>query len=485
MSTRSYPRTCDVDVAGAPISALLLARLMGLHPQSIDLSLERIERLLEALGSPERRLPPVVHVAGTNGKGSLIAFLRAISEGIGCRVHSYISPHLVSFHERIVLAEERVAGARPISEDALVDCLLRVEEANGGRPITHFEITTAAALLAFSEVPADLLLLETGLGGRLDATNVVAQPKLTVITPVSIDHVAFLGGTIAAIAREKAGIIKPGVPCVVGRQHSEALAVITEKAKSVGAPLHVLGRDFDVSVRDGRLLFQSPSRLINLPVPRLAGAHQVENAALAIAAASLLFDESLSIGALERGLREASWPARLQRLDDGDLNACVDSGTELLLDGGHNPAAACVIARALDDLAERDPRDVHLIWGMMEAKDAQSVIAPFRGRVTRVYTVPIPDEPNAFSAADLAGIASREGFDVIPTSGVVQALRLSQAGLRSPGRVLIFGSLYLAGHVLRTHGKRPHLSGCSVRDISRGANTGDERRDARQEDALL
>lgn len=451
MSTSSYQRTCDIDVATAPTSALLLARLMGLHLQSIDLSLERIERLLEALGSPEHRLPPVVHVAGTNGKGSLIAFLRAISEGLGCRVHSYISPHLVRFHERIVLAGER--DAAPISEDALVDCLLRVEGANGGRPITHFEITTAASLLAFSEASADLLLLETGLGGRLDATNVVAQPKLTVITPISIDHVAFLGGTIAAIAREKAGIIKPGVPCVIGRQHSEALAVIAERAKSVGAPLYVLGRDFDVSVQDGRLLFQSRSRLINLPIPRLAGAHQVENAALAIAAACVLFDESLSVGALEYGLREATWPARFQCLDDGDLNACVRSGTELLLDGGHNPAAACAIAKALDERAERDPRDVHLIWGMMEAKDAQSVIAPFRGRVSRIYTVPIPDEPNAFSAADLAGIASREGFEAIPTNGVVQALCLSQAGIRSPGRVLIFGSLYLAGHVLRVHGK--------------------------------
>lgn len=451
MSTSLYQTTCDVDIAAAPTSALLLARLMGLHPQSIDLSLERIERLLEALDSPERRLPPVVHVAGTNGKGSLIAFLRAMSEGLGCRVHSYISPHLVSFHERIVLADQ--GGAAPISEDALVDCLSRVEDANGGRPITHFEITTAAAFLAFSETPADFLLLETGLGGRLDATNVVEQPKLTVITPVSIDHVGFLGGTIASIAREKAGIIKPRVPCVVGRQHPEALAVIAEKAESLGAPLYVFGRDFDVSVRDERLLFQSASRLINLPVPRLAGAHQVENAALAIAAASLLFDEDLSIGALEHGLREATWPARLQRLDDGDLSACVSSGTELLLDGGHNPAAGCAIAQALDELAERDPRDVHLIWGMMEAKDTQSVIAPFRGRVSRVYTVPIPDEPNAFCAAELAGIASREGFDVIPTSGVVQALRLSQAGMRSPGRVLIFGSLYLAGHVLRTHGK--------------------------------
>ena len=450
MSTSLYQTTCDVDVAAAPISALLLARLMGLHPQSIDLSLDRIERLLEALGSPERQLPPVVHVAGTNGKGSLIAFLRAISEGRGCRVHSYISPHLVSFHERIVLADE--AGAAPISEDALVDYLSRVEDANGGRSITHFEITTAAAFLAFSEAPADLLLLETGLGGRLDATNVVERPKLTVITPISIDHVSFLGGTIAAIAREKAGIIKPGVPCIVGRQHSEALAVIAERAKAVGAPLYVFGRDFDVSVRDGRLLFQSQSRLINLPVPRLAGAHQIENAALAIAAACVLFDENLSVCALERGLREATWPARFQRLDDGDLSACVSSGTELLLDGGHNPAAACVIGKALDELAACDPRDVHLIWGMMEAKDAQSVIAPFRGRVSRVYTVPIPDEPNAFSAADLAGIASREGFDAIPTSGVVQALRLSQAGMRPPGRVLIFGSLYLAGHVLRTHG---------------------------------
>src|SRR5215470_1418416 len=271
----------------------LLERLKALHPQSIDLSLGRIEHLLAALGHPERKLPPVVHVAGTNGKGSLIAFVRAIAQALGKRVHVYTSPHLVNFHERIVLAG--AAGSAPITEDRLVDCLARAEAANGGELITLFEITTAAAFLAFAEIPADLLLLETGLGGRLDATNVVKKPLLTAITPISIDHVSFLGDTIAAIAGEKAGILKPGVPCVVGRQVREAFEVIERRAAEVGVPLHVAGREFDAYEQQGRLVFQTDSRLIDLPLPRLRGRHQIDNAGNAIAAASIVFGEALNV----------------------------------------------------------------------------------------------------------------------------------------------------------------------------------------------
>jgi dihydrofolate synthase/folylpolyglutamate synthase len=431
-------------------SDTLLERLKKLHPQSIDLSLGRIERLLAALGNPQDKLPPVVHVAGTNGKGSFLAFTRAIAEALGKGVHVYTSPHLVNFHERIVLAGPH--GSAPIAEDLLVDCLARAEAANGGELITLFEITTAAAFLAFAETPADLLLLETGLGGRLDATNVVNKPLLTAITPVSIDHVSFLGETLTEIAGEKAGILKPGVPCIVGRQEREAFAVIERRAEELGAPLHVAGRDFDMYEQHGRLVFQTTSRLLDLPLPRLNGRHQIDNAGTAIAAASLLFGEALTTRALEHGLTHAEWPARMERLAIGGLHAYVADGTEIWLDGGHNAAGGQVTAHTLAELDERLPRPVHLIFGMMETKDAHAFIAPFKGLVERVYTVPIPDEPNAFDAETLAEIALAEGFDVVAASSVPDALTRSQAALGGPGRVLICGSLYLAGLVLKLHG---------------------------------
>jgi len=428
----------------------LLERLKKLHPQSIDLSLGRIERLLAALGHPEQKLPPVLHVAGTNGKGSFLAFARAIAEALGQHVHVYTSPHLLHFHERIVLAGPH--GSGPIAEELLVDCLARAEAANDGELITLFEITTAAAFLAFAEVAADFLLLETGLGGRLDATNVVAKPRLTAITPISIDHVSFLGETVTEIAGEKAGILKGGVTCVVGRQDQDAFQVIEARAERIGAPLHVAGRDFDMYEQHGRLVFSTPTRLLDLPLPRLKGRHQIDNAGTAIAAAELLFGNGLTTRALEQGLTHAEWPARLERLAAGGLHAYVADGTEIWLDGGHNAAGGKVIAQALAELEERVPRPMHLVFGMMETKDAHAFIAPFKGLVERVYTVPIPDEPNAFGAEALAEIARAEGFDVVAASSVPDALLTSQAALPGPGRVLICGSLYLAGHVLRLHG---------------------------------
>lgn len=428
----------------------LLERLKQLHPQSIDLSLGRIESLLALLGHPERKLPPVLHVAGTNGKGSFLAFTRAIAEALGRGVHVYTSPHLLNFHERIVLAGPH--GSAPIAEDFLVDCLARAEAVNGGELITLFEITTAAAFLAFSETPADLLLLETGLGGRLDATNVVAKPLLTAITPISIDHVSFLGDTLTAIAGEKAGILKPEVPCVVGRQESAAFQVIERKAEQLGVPLHVAGRDFDMYEQHGRLIFQTPTLLLDLPLPRLNGRHQIDNAGTAIAASSLMFEEALTARALDQGLTRAAWPARMELLAPGALHAYAAEGTELWLDGGHNAAGGQVTANAIAELDERVPRPVHVIFGMMETKDAHAFIAPFRGLVERVYTVPIPDEPNAFDAESLAEIARAEGFDAIAAGSVPEALLHSREKLRGPGRVLICGSLYLAGHVLKLHG---------------------------------
>jgi dihydrofolate synthase/folylpolyglutamate synthase len=428
------------------MSDTLLERLKKLHPQSIDLSLGRIERLLAALGNPQDKLPPVVHIAGTNGKGSTLAFLRAIAESLGKGVHVYTSPHLVDFHERIVLAGPH--GSAPITEEVLVDCLARAEAANGGELITLFEITTAAAFLAFAEAPADLLLLETGLGGRLDATNMVETPLLTIITPVSVDHVSFLGETLAEIAGEKAGILKPGVPCVVGRQEKEAFDVIEARAAEIAAPLHVAGRDFDMYEQQGRLIFQTTSRLIDLPLPRLAGRHQLDNAGTAIAAASVVFGDKLTQRGLEHGLTHAHWPARLERLPVGGLHAYVAEGTEIWLDGGHNEAGGQVVAHTLAELDERVPRPVHVIWGMMETKDARRFIAPFKGLVERIYTVPIPDEPNAFAAESLAEIARAEGFAAVAVNSVPEALLRSASG-GVPARVLICGSLYLAGHVLK------------------------------------
>jgi dihydrofolate synthase/folylpolyglutamate synthase len=380
----------------------------------------------------------------------LIAFVRAIAEALGKRVHVYTSPHLINFHERILLAGPNEAA--PITEDRLVDSLARAEAANAGELITLFEITTAAAFLAFSETPADLLLLETGLGGRLDATNVVEKPLATSITPISIDHVSFLGHTLAAIAQEKAGILKPGVPCIVGRQEMEALRVIEARAEEIGAPLQVFGREFDVFEQHRRLIFQTASRLIDLPLPRLNGRHQIENAGAAIATASVAFGDALTIESIERGLTHAKWPARLERLGEGALHQYVGEGTEIWLDGGHNAAGGQAIAHSLAEFEERVPRAVHLIWGMMETKDAHAFIAPFKGLVERVYTVPIPEEANAFPAEALAEIAASEGFDVTPTGGVAHALMQSRAALGGPGRVLICGSLYLAGHVLKLHG---------------------------------
>ena len=430
------------------LSNTLLERLKKLHPRSIDLSLGRMERLLDALGNPQDRLPPVVHVAGTNGKGSTLAFLRSIAEALGKGVHIYTSPHLVDFHERIVLAGAH--GAAPVSEDVLVDCLARAEAANGGELITLFEITTAAGFLAFSEAPADLLLLETGLGGRLDATNMVKKPRLTIITPIAIDHVSFLGETLREIAGEKAGILKPQVPCIVGRQEADALDVISRRAEEAKAPLCVSGRDFDAYEQQGRLVYQTTSRLLDLPLPRLAGRHQIDNAGTAIAAADAIFGDALNQRALERGVTEARWPARLERLAVGGLHAYVADGTEIWLDGGHNEAGGRAVANALAELDERVPRPVHVVWGMMDTKDAQRFIAPFKGLVERVYTVPIPDEPNAFAAEPLAEMARAEGFETLAAQSVPDALLRSATG-KVPSRVLICGSLYLAGHVLKLH----------------------------------
>ena len=420
----------------AASSDIVLERLMTLHPKVMDLVLDRVWRLLDAMGNPQNALPPVLHIAGTNGKGSTLSMLRAGLEAAGLKVHAYTSPHLVRFHERIRLAGEL------IDETALLKLLEDCERANGGDQITFFEITTVAAMVAFARTPADYTLLEVGLGGRLDATNVVDRPALTVITPVSIDHQQFLGEALAEIAGEKAGILKRGVTCIVGPQRDAALEVIQDRADRVGAPLKVYGQDWTVHTEHGRLVYQDEDGLLDLDPPRLAGAHQIQNAGVAIAGLRHL---GLGEDSVQRALTQAEWPARIQRLSGGALSAMLPETAELWLDGGHNASAGEAIASVMDEWHARQPMPVHLICGMLETKSAADFLAPLLPRTASIRCVTIPDAPASFSAEALAGIA---GEDASAVADIETALRQISDEADGPCRVLICGSLYLAGHVL-------------------------------------
>jgi dihydrofolate synthase/folylpolyglutamate synthase len=418
-----------------------LARLQALHPKKIDLSLGRMRRLCAALGDPQRRLPPVIHVAGTNGKGSTVAFLRAMAEAAGLRVHVFTSPHLVRFAERI-----RLAGTL-ITENHLAEVLERVETANAGEPITFFEITTAAAFQAFSEVPADLVLLEVGLGGSLDATNVIEAPAVIVICPVDHDHREFLGDDIRSIAGEKAGVIKRGRPVVTGWQAEEAFAVIEGRAEALGAPLTALGREFDAYAHAGRLLVQLEDRLLDLPAPALPGAHQFANAGVAAVAALALGNPRLDEAAIARGVETAVWPARMQRLTAGPLAMRAKAaGTDLWLDGGHNAHAARALADALLALKGRDGRDTVLICGLLANKDAEAFFDAFRGLAPRIIAVPF-DAETASPPERLVSAAKAAGLEAVAANRIEAALELALAS-PAPPRVMICGSLYLAGEVL-------------------------------------
>jgi dihydrofolate synthase/folylpolyglutamate synthase len=426
-------------------SDLILARLQALHPKKIDLSLARILGLLDTLGNPERRLPPVVHIAGTNGKGSTLAMLDAMLTAAGLRVHRYISPHLVRFNERILLEGE------PIPESRLAQVLDRCERANAGAPITFFEITTAAAFLAFAEEPADILLLETGLGGRLDATNVVERPLLTLISPISMDHESFLGTTIEAIAGEKAGILKPGVPAIVGPQRPEAQAVLDRRAAEIGALIVAHGRDWSMRDEGEQLVLREGDREARWPRPSLAGVHQSENAGLAIMAAHRLGALSPDDAAIADGLRRARWAARLQRLTQGPLASGLPPGSELWLDGGHNPAAGEVLARSLPAITRGRP--LHLVVGMLNSKDLPHFAEPLARIAASIHTVPVPDEAASRDPGEAAQELAAVGIAAKPALSVGEAVANLSASLAAhPGVVLVCGSLYLAGHVLRGNG---------------------------------
>ncbi|WP_062561074.1 bifunctional folylpolyglutamate synthase/dihydrofolate synthase [Paracoccus aminovorans] len=419
-------------------SDAILARLMQLHPKVIDLSLDRMHRILEALGNPERRIPPAIHIAGTNGKGSTQAMIRAGLESAGLRVHAYTSPHLAQFHERIRLAGELIPEAE------LAAVLEECEAANAGAPITFFEITTAAAFLAFSRTPADYTLLEVGLGGRLDATNVIDSPALTVITPISIDHTQYLGEMLELIAGEKAGILKRRVPCIVAPQEPAARAVIEQKAERLFAPLRIARQDWDSRREGDALIYQDDHGLMDLPLPALPGPHQIQNAGTAIAAL-----RELGFGRIEAraAVTETEWPARMQRLAHGPL---VDAAgaCELWLDGGHNPAGGEAVAATLSAMAKKP---THLVCGMLNTKDVAGYMRPLAGVAQSLTAVAIPGEPNTLPAEETAAAAHSVGLSACTAADALTAVR-DLAAAHPGARILICGSLYLAGQVLRENG---------------------------------
>jgi dihydrofolate synthase/folylpolyglutamate synthase len=432
----------------------LIARLSALHPDRIDLDLERVHRLLERLDHPERRLPPVIHVAGTNGKGSTIAYLRAILEAARLRVHVLTSPYLVRLNECFRLGSS--GGGALVGDTELYAALEQCERANAGAPITIFEIETAAAFCLFAQHPADVVLLEVGLGGRLDATNVIEAPLASVIAPVSMDHTEFLGDTLTAIAREKAGIIKRNVPVICAEQPAEAIAVIEQCAKRLHAPLYSAGQEWHVSVERGRLVYQDDRGLMDLAAPKLFGRHQFDNAGLAIATLRAQNRFRIDPAAFEAGIVHAEWPARMQRLGSGALVDQAPPGSEIWLDGGHNAEGGRVAAAAVGDLEERVSRPLVVIVGMMANKDASAFLANFAGLTRHIIAVQIPDREGAMPPDRLADAARQSGMRVETASSVEAALgALKRLAYEVPPRTLITGSLYLAGHVLGLNGTPP------------------------------
>jgi dihydrofolate synthase/folylpolyglutamate synthase len=433
-----------------------IERLMSLHPKGFDLSLDRIRRLLAVLGDPHKRLPPVIHIAGTNGKGSAAAFSRALVEASGRTVHVHTSPHLVNWHERYRMGA--AGGGRLVSDAMLAEAIHRVAEANEGKTITVFEILTAVAFVLFSENPADAAVIEVGLGGRFDATNVVERPAVSIIMPISLDHEAHLGDRVELIAAEKAGIIKPGVPVVIGAQeHEAAREVLVDTAARLGSPALVYGQDFLAYEENGRLIYQDETGLLDVSLPKLIGRHQYANAAAAIAGVRAAgFD--LGHGAVDRAMNEIEWAGRMQRLPAGELTRLAPEGAELWIDGGHNPGAGMVVAEALAELEERNPRPLFLVAGMISTKDQTGFFRNFEGMARHVFTVPVNQSDAGVPAAELAVRAEQGGLSAEPVASVANALMLLRDtwdDREAAPRILICGSLYLMGEVLAVNGTPP------------------------------
>ena len=423
----------------------ILERLLKLHPKLIDLSLSRLKKLLDSLGNPEENLPPIIHVAGTNGKGSTVATLAAIYKSAGYRAHIYTSPHLVRFTERIV-----VSGSE-ISKNYLKELLIECEDANNGESITFFEITTAAAMLAFSRNPADLLLLEVGLGGRFDATNVIETPTLSVITPVSMDHQDFLGNTIDKIAFEKAGILKPSVPAIIGPQTNEALNVIKRRALELGSSAYIFGEDWNISPANNQLMFKIGSKSSIVPRPNLLGDHQIQNAGCALASVKLLNGQfPVSPQEIDMGLVSINWPARLQKLKEGNLIENLLEDVEIWIDGGHNQDAAKAIASTLRDWRTASPEiSIHMVFGALNNRCPQNFLQYFTNVIDTIRAVDIPGETNALSALEIETAARECGLKAYPAKGISPAITDIISNSSGKRRILICGSLYLAGAVLR------------------------------------
>lgn len=433
-----------------------IEKLMGLHPKGYDLSLDRIRRLLEVLGNPHLKLPPVIHVAGTNGKGSASAFCRALLEAQGLSVHVHTSPHLVRWHERYRIGVKGGPG-QIVDDELFADALRRVAEANGGKPITVFEILTAVTFILFSEQPADVVVLEVGLGGRFDATNVVEKPAVCIIQPISLDHQAYLGDRVELIAAEKAGIMKRGVPVVIGHQEFDgAKDVLISTAERLGCPLTVFAQDFLAYEEFGRLVYQDEFGLMDLPLPRLPGRHQIGNAATAIRAVKAA-GYSVTEEIAEKAMLSVEWPGRLQKLTEGRLVERAPVGAEIWLDGGHNPGAGEVIAEAMAAMEERQARPLHLVIGMINTKDPIGFFRAFVDIAHNVYTVPITGSDVGLDPVALAQSAAEAGLKALPMESLGQALdairERSENGV--PPRIMIGGSLYLAGNVLAENGTIP------------------------------
>ena len=426
----------------------ILERLTRLYPRAIDLGLDRIERLLAEMGSPHKKLPPVVHVAGTNGKGSLVAYLRAMSEAAGYRAHVYTSPHLVRFNERI-----RVAG-RLIEDGELEAILTECEEVNAGKPITFFEITTVAAFVAFARTPADIAILEVGMGGRRDTTNVV-DPTLCAITPIGFDHTGFLGDKLEGIAAEKAGILKHAVPAVIGRQREVSLQVIAQQAAKLAVPLFRMGREWQMTPTASGFRYDSDQLSLDFPAPALVGAHQLDNAATAVACVERLRTAQFRIddSAIRKGLQSVDWPARLQKLTRGPLPEALPPGCELWLDGGHNEDCGLALARMASDWArEPAPLPLYLIFGMLTTKDASGFLRPLARHAKAARAVPFPEGHSAYTPQEACAKAAEVGLDCAPANDIGAALEDLLATQPAPMRILICGSLYLAGAVLARNG---------------------------------
>lgn len=433
-----------------------IEHLMTLHPKGFDLSLDRVSRLLDKLGNPQDHMPPAIHIAGTNGKGSCAAFTRAILEAQGLLVHTHTSPHLVNWHERYRIAAD--GGSRLVDDATLAEAIARVAKANDGQQITVFEILSAVGFLLFSEHPADVVVMEVGLGGRFDATNVIARPAASVIMPVSMDHEAYLGDRVELIAVEKAGIIKQGCPVVIGSQpHEAALEVLADTAARLGCPTHIYGQDFFAFAEHGRMVYQDQDGLMDLSLPRMTGRHQLANASAAIAAVKAAgFDPREN--AIDRAMTTASWPGRMQKLPHGKLMELAPAGAEIWVDGGHNPGAGIVISEALAELEQKDPRPLFMIAGMINTKDQSGYFHAFNGLVKHVYTVPVDFSDASVGNDELAVRASAAGLSAEPVSSVANALMLLRDNWQEtdvPPRVLIGGSLYLVGAVLAENGTPP------------------------------